>query len=176
MNSLMNNDDARDKSEFISNLDIFRQIEFFSGAPMEVIKLFAFVCQRQSYETGETIFHQDEDDGAAYFILSGRAGLMLKKAGKEYKIREVEQESFLGILSLMTPVVKTFSLVALEDVTCIVMTRKAFSRVVDQFPDIPVKVIRVLAKKLVQAEKKSIQEFAASKRDDLKPFLGISLV
>lgn len=176
MNSLTNSDDTQDRSEFISNLDIIRQIEFFSGASMEALKLIAFVCQRHSYRAGELIFQQDEDDGSAYLILSGRAGLILKKGEKEHRIREIGPESFLGALSLMTPVVKTFSLKALEDVTCIVITRKAFSRVAEQFPDIPFRYFQVLARKLVLAEKKSIQKFGSSEQEELKDLLGISLV
>ena len=56
------------------------------------------------------------------------------------------------------------------------MTRKAFTKVAEQFPDIPLKFFRVIAKKLVLAEKKSIQKFVVSAQEELKDFLGISLV
>ena len=57
-----------------------------------------------------------------------------------------------------------------------VMTRKAFSKVVDQFPDIPLKIIRAIGQRVFQAEKKCIHEFESKERDDLKNLLGISLI
>jgi len=176
MNSLMNKNDSTDKSEFAKNINIFRQIEFFSSIPIEVIKLFAFLCKRQSYKAGDLIFHQNDDDGCSYYILSGKAKLVLTKEKKEYFIREYEAESYFGVLSLMTHMVNQFSLIATEETTCMVMTREAFSKVVDQFPDIPFKIAKGIGQRVLQAERKCILEFESKGRDDLKNFLGISLI
>ncbi len=176
MNSLMDTPDADNKSEFSANLNIFRQIEFFSGISMDVMKLFAFLCKRQSYKPGDTIFLQDEDDQCAYYILSGAASLVLKKDGKDYRIREYKAESYLGVLSLMAPMVKQFSLAATEDTTCIVMTRNAFSKVADQFPDTPLKIIRAIGQRIATAERKCIMEFESEKNEDIRNLLGISLI
>jgi len=176
MNSFMNKSDSEEKSEFVSNLNIFRQIDFFSGVSIEVIKLFALLCLRQTYKVGDFIFHQDDDDGCSYYILSGKAKLVFTKEEKKYFIREYEAESFFGVLSLMTPMVKQFSLIATQDATCMVMTRKAFSKVVDQFPDIPLKITRSIGERVLQAERKCILEFESKERDDLKNLLGISLI
>lgn len=176
MNLSTNSDDTTQTSEFIRNLNILRQIDFFSNVSMEVVKLFAFVCQHQSYEAGETIFTQDEDDGASYRILSGRARLILEKSGQTYEIQEYGPEQFLGTLSLMAPIVKPFSLVALEKVTCLVLTRDAFTKVANQFPEIPLKVMGSFAKKLIQNEKRVIQEYTGSAQDGVKEILGISLI
>jgi len=176
MNSFTNTSNSDNKSEFVANLNIFRQTDFFSGVPLEVIKLFAFLCKRQSYKAGDFIFHQDDDDGCSYYILSGKAKLILTKEGKEYFIREYEPESYFGALSLMTPMVKQFSLIATQDTTCMVMTRKTFSKVVDQFPDITLKITRSIGERVLQAERKCILEFESKGRDDLKNLLGISLI
>ncbi len=176
MNSSMNISDSEDKSEFVANLNAFRQIDFFSGISIEVMKLFSFLCQRQVYKDGDYIFRQDDDDGCSYYILSGKAKLVLEKKPKEYVIREYAAESYFGVLGLMTPMVKQFSLIAAQDTTCIVMTRKAFLKVVDQFPDTSFKIARSIGQKIMQAERKCILEFESKERDDLKNLLGISLI
>jgi len=176
MNSLMNTSDKDNKSEFVANLNILRQIDLFSGVSIEIIKLFAFLCQRQSYQTGDFIFHQDDDDGCSYYIVSGKTKLVLAKEKKEYFIREYQAESYFGTLSLITPIANQFSLIATQDTTCLVMTREAFSKVVDQFPDIPLKMARSIGRRLLQAERKCILEFESTERDDLKNLLGISLI
>jgi len=172
----MNTNDSDDKSEFMANLNIFRQIDFFSGISFEVMKLFAFLCQRQSYKAGDYIFHQDDDEQCSYYMLSGKAKLVLEQNETEHFVREYEAENYFGVLSLMTPMVKQFSLIATEDTTCIVMSRKAFSKVVDQFPETPFKIAKTIGQRISQAERKCILEFESSKRDDLKHFLGISLI
>ncbi|NOX32251.1 MAG: Crp/Fnr family transcriptional regulator [Deltaproteobacteria bacterium] len=176
MNSSMKTDDSGDKSEFVANLNVFRQIEFFSGVSIEVMKLFAFLCQRQFYQKGDFIFRQDDDDGCSYYILSGKVKLVLNAGGKEHSIREYGAESYFGALSLVTPMVKQFSLIAIQDTVCMVMSRKAFSKVVDQFPDIHVTIARSIGKRLLQAERKCIHEFELKERDELKNLLGISLI
>ena len=136
MNSQGSTDKSAGKSEFTDNLNLFRQIEFFSGVPVEVVKLFALLCQRTSYNAGDVIFSQGDDDGCSYYIISGKVNLNYEnKDGNEVLIREYGPENYFGILSLMTPIVKQFSLVAAEETSCVVMTRKAFSKVVDQFPN-----------------------------------------
>ena len=176
MNSGINKNNSKEKSEFTENLNIFRQIDFFSGISIEGIKLCAFLCKRQSYKAGEFIFHQDDDDGCSYYILSGKAKLVLNLEKKEHFIREYEVESYFGVLSLMAPMIKQFSLIATQDTTCMVMSREAFSKVADQFPDIPLKIARSVGQRVLQAERKCILEFESKGRDDLKNFLGISLI
>ena len=174
MDSPLNTNDAEDKSQFLSNLNVFRQIEFFSGVPIEVVKLFAFLSKRHSYKAGDVIFHQDNDDENSYYILSGKAKLVVKKEGKEYVINEYNKESYFGVLSLMTAMPKLFSLVATEDTTCLVMSRNAFSKIVHQFPDLPLKIIGRIGQRVLQAEKKCLAELELN--DNVKFFLGISLI
>lgn len=176
MSSHTNTNDSGDKSEFLANLNVLRQIEFFSGVSMEVMKLFSFLCQRQSYAAGEYIFRQDDDDQCSYYILSGAAQLVFTAASKRYEVREYETESFFGALSLLTPVVKPFSLVATQDTICLVMTRKAVSKVVDQFPDLPLIIIRAIGQRVLMAERKCMFEFESNQNKDLKNLLGISLI
>ena len=72
--------------------------------------------------------------------------------------------------------VKQFSLVAAEDTTCMVMNRNAFSKVADQFPDIPMAIIKSIGQRVLQAEKKSMIEFESNRSESIKNLLGISLI
>ena len=172
----MKTDNSGDKSEFANNLSLFRQIEFFSQVSIEGMKLFALLCKRQVYKKGDYIFHQGDDDGCSFYILSGKANLMLAKEGQDSFIREYKEEYYFGALSLMTPMVKQFSLIATEDTQCMVMNRDAFSKVIDQFPDIPLKIMKSIGQRVAQAEKKCIVEFESEQAVELTNLLGISLI
>jgi len=176
MDSQMNTDDSGGQSEFAANLTVFRQIDFFSQISIEGMKLFALLCKRQVYKKGDYIFHQGDDDGCSFYILSGKAKLVLIKEAKEHFIREYKKENYFGVLSLMTPMVKQFSLIAQEDTHCMVMNRDAFSKVVEQFPDIPLKIMKFIGQRVAQAEQKCIIEFESKQGEEFKHLLGISLI
>jgi len=177
MNLSTNKDDTKE-TEFVETLNILKQAVLFSRAPLEALKLLALVCQRQVYEPKDIIFNQDEDDGAAYLIIEGTALLVLEKDKKRYEIREYGPDAFLGGFSLMAPMIKPFSLKALESgsVTCLVITRKGFTKVADQFPEILQTTGNALVKRTLEADKKIIQEFTGSAPPDVRNILGISLI
>ena len=55
MSSLEKNNLAP-SSEFQENLEILRQTYFFSGLPLETLKIFAYLCTREKFRQGEHIF------------------------------------------------------------------------------------------------------------------------
>jgi CRP-like cAMP-binding protein len=66
-------------------------------------------------------------------------------------------------------------LVATQDTICLTMTREAFSKVVDQFPQILITVTRAIGQRVLMAERKNILEIE-EKGLDLQSLLGISLI
>ena len=177
MNSLTSENDANKKSEFVHNLEILRQIDFFSGMAPEPMKLFAFLCKRQNYKQGDLIFEQGHDDGMSYYVLSGKAELIWTNKNKEeILIRDYKEESFFGALSLLTPVPKQFSLKAKEDVTCIAFSRKACTKVIDQFPEVTLKIIKSVGAKILNSERKCLFEYETEGIEIIRKHLGISLI
>ncbi len=98
MSSLEKNDLAP-SCEFQENLEILRQTYFFSGLPIETLKIFAYLCTREKNRQGDHIFRQDEDDGQAFYIIDGRARLERADNGKTIEIRDCETGEFLGGLT-----------------------------------------------------------------------------
>ena len=82
--------------EITDNIDILRQVNFFSGLPLEVVKLFAYLCTRENFRAGDFIFHQGDDDGCAYFTLTGEVDLLIKNDGTEATLRRYPEGSFFG--------------------------------------------------------------------------------
>ena len=73
--SLLEKNNTTPSSEFQENLELLRQIYFFSGLPLETLKVFAYLCSREKFKQDEYIFSQDEDDGRAFYIINGQAQL-----------------------------------------------------------------------------------------------------
>ena len=74
MNSSEKNDSGI-SSELQENINLLRQIDFFSSLQLEALKVIAYLCDRESFEPGDELISQDEDGGRAFYILSGQRDL-----------------------------------------------------------------------------------------------------
>lgn len=158
MNSYQEINDSMENNEFHDNLRILRDIHFFSEFPMEVLKLFAYLCTREKYRKGDMIFSQDDDDGCAYYILAGEAALNRVQEDKELFIRVCGVSSFFGAFSLASTVNKLFSLTALAETCCLVLTRENFQEAINQFPDSRQNIINALVENIVSWEEKFLKD------------------
>jgi len=102
MNSSPEKNEDHQTSEFQQNLELLRNIYFFAGLPLESLKVLAYICTRETFKVGEYLFQQDDDDGQAFYILSGKTELEHRDENGDHMIREYEAEDFLGGLVLLS--------------------------------------------------------------------------
>ncbi len=86
MNSL-EKDEGQPSCEFQENLNLLRQTYFFSGMPLESLKVFAYLCARDKFKAGEYLFQQNEDDAQAYYLIEGAASLERQENGTTLHLR-----------------------------------------------------------------------------------------
>jgi CRP/FNR family cyclic AMP-dependent transcriptional regulator len=173
MNSFENNE-TKPLSELEENLEILRQTYFFSGVPLEALKIFAYLCTREKFKPGEYIFRQNEDDGRAFYIISGKAALEREDNDSTKEIRECRSGEFLGGLTLMGEIRRLFSLKAVEDTLCLILLREKFSKTLQQFPDLMPRIFKAVAKNIDSWE----ERFLADRADlcgQCMANLGVSL-
>ena len=147
MSSLEKNNMAP-SSEFQENLEILRQTYFFSGLPLETLKIFAYLCTREKFKQGEHIFRQDEDDGQAFYILEGQAKLVRADNGNTTEIRNYVAGEFLGGLTLLGETRRLFSLKSVTDTTCLVLNRGKFLKTMEQFPNLLTRICNAVAQNI----------------------------
>ena len=145
-------------SEFQENLDILRQTYFFSGLPLETLKIFAYLCTREKFKQGEHIFHQNEDDGQAFYIVEGQARLVREDNGKTTKVRDCESGEFLGGLTLLGDTGRLFSLKSVTDTTCLVLNREKFAKTMAQFPTLMTKICKAVVQSIDSWEKRFLAD------------------
>lgn len=158
MNSYQEKNDPVEQSEFLENLAVLREISFFSEFPLEILKVFAYLCTREYFKHGDSIFSQNDDDGRAYCIVSGEALLSIMHEGKEVVVSTPGQNTFFGALTLAGSFSRLYSLTALQDTCCVVLTRDNFQEVIDQFPESRKYVIAGLTQSIVSWEKRFLKE------------------
>lgn len=147
-------------SEYAENLTILREIPFFSGLPLEPLKVLAYLCEREEYRAGEYLFRQDDPEGKAFHILSGRAELVREENGREQALSAYMHGAFIGGLSLLADTHRLFSLRAASDMTCLTLTRERFARTLEQFPTIVPKLLVAVVKSVTSWERRFFLDHA----------------
>ena len=162
-------------SEFQDNLEILRQMDFFSALSLEALKVFAYLCTREAFRAGDYLFRQDDNDGKAFYIISGKAELVRQDEGEISILRQYSEGEFLGGLVLLGEMRRLFSLRASEDMICLILSRDKFSKALEQFPELTPRVFRTMVEKVRGWEERLILS-----RDEIcdacRQKLGVSLI
>ena len=161
--------------EFQDNLEILRQTYFFSGLPLETLKIFAYLCTREVFRQGEHIFRQDEDDGRAFYIIDGRARLERNDNGKKIEIRDYQTGEFLGGLTLLGETRRLFSLKSVTDTTCLVLNRGKFLKTMEQFPNLLARICNAVAQSIDSWEDRFLSDLGDQCGECMSK-LGVTLI
>jgi CRP-like cAMP-binding protein len=173
--SLLEKNNSTPSSEFQENLELLRQIYFFSGLPLETLKVFAYLCTREKFKQDEYIFSQDEDDGQAFYIINGQAQLERRENGAASRVREFNSGEFIGGLTLLGETKRLFSLRSVSDTTCLVLNREKFSKTIEQFPYLLVKICNAVAKSIDLWEERFLSDRVDQCGECLSQ-LGVTLI
>ena len=173
----MNSSETPDKNPrcgYQENLALLRTIDFFSVIPLETLKVVALMCARETYKKDDYLFHQGDDDGQAFYFISGRVGI-LRGTDNPVSIRTYAAEDFIGSLSLLGPMRRLFSARVMEEATCLVLTREKFEKAVEQFPNLMPRIVRILIQRIQGWEERFISDCAET-CEHYKEKVGVSLL
>jgi CRP-like cAMP-binding protein len=120
--------------EYQENLNILRETYFFSGLPLESLKIFAYLCTREKFRSGEFLFREGEDGHEAFYLIAGKGQLERGVPAETHAMRSIGAGQFIGGLTLLGENRRLYSLRALEDTVCLVLSREKFTKTLQQFP------------------------------------------
>ena len=173
MNSSAADNKTGGSCEFQENLEILRQIDFFAGLPIETLKIFAYLCSREKFQAGDYLFAQNDDDGQAFYLVSGRAVLLHATDDMQAEILDCGPGEFMGSLALLGSMPRLFSLRANDGVECLVMTREKFTKAIEQFPELMPRLLKSVVVNIRSWEKRCMAAMK-SQGISLKGMVGIS--
>jgi CRP-like cAMP-binding protein len=174
MNSSGKND-SNPASELEQNLNLLRQTYFFSGIPLEALKVFAYLSTREKLKQNEYLFRQGEDDGQAFYIIEGKAVLERDDDGETEIFRNFTSGDFMGGLTLLGEMRRLFSLKVTEETTCLMLDREKFAKVLEQFQDVMPRIFKALVMGINTWEERFLAD-RTEKCSDCMDQLGVSLL
>ena len=129
-------------------VELLRRIPLFSNVETSKLKLLAFTSERVSFHAGDVLFKQSEIGTCAYIIISGEADVIVETPAGSLTVAKVGTNDFVGEIAILCDVPRTATIKARTDLTTLCISKDLFFRMITEFPQMAVEIMRVLAQRL----------------------------
>lgn len=129
-------------------VELLRKVPLFSGVQPAKLKLLAFTSDRMVFTPGQELMRQGDVGDAAYLILSGEADIIIDSANGPLKVAQIGKNDFAGEMAILRGVPRSATVVAINEVTTLKITKEAFLQMLEDTPRIALEVLRVLTQRL----------------------------
>ncbi len=129
---------------------ILRQVPLFAGMEPAKLKLLAFTSDRVSFAADEILFNQGDVGDAAYLVLEGMADVLVESPNGRIKVAEIERNSIVGEMSILCDAPRNATVQAQTPIEALRIRKEQFLKLLADFPEVTIEVMRVLADRLSQ--------------------------
>ncbi|CAK9023756.1 unnamed protein product [Durusdinium trenchii] len=119
----------KEYSEFLKQCDVFEELD------VEQIATLAEVVDEEDFNTDEAIIQQGGRDSNMFIILKGQAVACIAGEKGEVQVKTYAKGDFFGEIALLLGEPRKASIYAKGDVTCLVITKDVFDRVLGPLRD-----------------------------------------
>lgn len=129
---------------------LLRSIPLFQNIEASKLKLLAFTSERLSFGAGNVLFRQGDMGDAAYIVIEGEVDVVIenKDEGTETIVATLGANSIIGEIAILCDVPRTATVRAKGEVTTLKISKDVFFRLVLDFPQMAVEIMRELGARL----------------------------
>ncbi len=135
-------------------VELLKGVPIFSKVEPAKLKLLAFTSERMNFAAGQELFHQGDQGDAMYVILGGVADVLIDSQGGQIAIAELQKNGFVGEIAILCDVPRTATIKARESLSTLKISKDMFYRLVAEFPQMAIEVMRELAHRLEDTNQK----------------------
>ena len=129
-------------------VELLRRIPLFAKIEAAKLKLLAFTSERLTYQAGDTLFEQGAVGDSAYVIIAGSAEVLMDAPGGQIAVATIDQHQIVGEIAILCDVPRTATIRATGDVVALRISKDHFFRLIEEFPEMAVEIMRELAQRL----------------------------
>ena len=129
-------------------VELLRNIPLFSKIEPAKLKLLAFTSERMTYASGDELFHQGDSGDAAYIIIGGAAEILIDTDNGPMSVATVGRNDIVGEIAILCDVPRTATVRASEELETLKISKDLFFRLIAEFPQISIEIMRELAERL----------------------------
>jgi len=118
------------------DIRVLSGVGLFRGLAEEHLRLLAFGSETMRVGEGETLYREGEPALAAYVVLTGKIELMRRIGDRHDRLGDVLPGMALGELALIAPTQRQTDAVAVVDSQLMSISRKAFRRILEEYPGV----------------------------------------
>lgn len=132
----------------VQEYESLRRVPFFAEIEPAKLKLLAFMSERVGFDSGKLIFHQGDQADAAYLILDGEAEVIVESNSGPIIVATLGANEIVGEIAILCDVPRTATIRAKGRLVCLRISKDPFMRMVREFPNMAVAIMRELAHRL----------------------------
>ena len=129
-------------------VDLLRNIPLFAKLEPAKLKLLAFTSERLSFAPGQPLFNQGDVGDAAYVIIEGEADVLIDTPAGKTRVAVLARNAIVGDIAILCDVPRTATVVAKSPLIVLRIAKDTFFRLVTEFPQMAVEIMRELALRL----------------------------
>jgi CRP/FNR family transcriptional regulator, cyclic AMP receptor protein len=131
---------------------LLRGVDLFSACTKTELRRIAAAVDEVDCTEGKVLTREGDTGWECFVIAEGRA----TASARGRRVATLEPGSFFGEMSLLDGGTRSATVTAETDMHLLVMNGRAFSDVVEDIPPVAHKVLRTLAERLRNAEKRDV--------------------
>jgi CRP/FNR family cyclic AMP-dependent transcriptional regulator len=131
-------------------VEVLRQIPLFANIDPVKLKLMAFASERIIFQAGQSLFEHGDEGDAAFIIVDGEADVQVDTPAGPLTVAKVAKNDIVGEIAILCDVPRTATVMATSELTTLRITKDLFFRMITDFPEMGIEVMRVLAHRLEQ--------------------------
>ncbi|MBO6757653.1 MAG: cyclic nucleotide-binding domain-containing protein [Roseibium sp.] len=131
-----------------TEVEALRRVPLFRGIDETKLRLLAFISDRMEYKAGERLCTQGEEGDSAFIILTGQADVKVNTPEGDKTVAQVGEHSIVGEIAILCDVPRTATLIAVGDMDVLTVSKDDFLKLLKEFPDMSLEVMRTLAMRL----------------------------
>jgi CRP/FNR family transcriptional regulator, cyclic AMP receptor protein len=131
-------------------VELLRSVPLFAKIDQSKLKLLAFTSERLTYREGQELFQQGDMGDAAYVIVEGEVAVMIDTPSGRMQVAKMGKNAFVGEIAILCDVPRTATIVATTRLETLRISKDLFFRLVTEFPEMAVEIMRELARRLEQ--------------------------
>ena len=128
--------------------ELLRRVPFFAEIEPAKLKLLAFMSERVGYDAGKVVFRQGDRGDAAYLIIDGEADILIDTPNGPLTVATLGANDIVGEMAILGDVPRNASVRAKGRLVALRIARDPFMRMVREFPNMAVSIMRELAHRL----------------------------
>ncbi len=135
-----------------TNVQILSRVPLFTGLGEKQLRKLANRLTKRDYQEGEAIITQGKGGEGLFVLSEGSAeAVRIQPDGEKITVNAFGTNDFFGELALLDEGLRTASVIAKSDVTCLILTRWDFKGILNNEPEMAITMLEELAKRFRRA-------------------------